>query len=105
MSVFGVKADLRRTVRKSPLIAKKRHSGLAINQRKCGISRVIVPSFRIHWHLGDLQAFDQSAGLHISENGFKARLLEKRLLDTDHKEGGGTGNVEQIFKRFGTEMS
>ena len=67
------------------LVARFGHSRLAINQRKCGIGRVIVPGFRIHWHLSDLQVFDQSAGLHISENRFKARLLEIRFLDTDHK--------------------
>jgi hypothetical protein len=85
-------------------LARKRHSRLTINQRKSGVSRVIVPSFCIHWHLSDFQIFDQSARLHISENGFKPGLSVKRFLDTDHKESMGAGDVEQTLKRFGTKM-
>lgn len=81
-----------------------RYLRFAINQCKCGFSRVVVFSFRVHWHLSDFQILNQSACLHISQGGFKLRLFEIRFLDTDHKETMGADDTEQTLKWFGAKM-
>jgi hypothetical protein len=92
--------EFRLQMQRGLLISRMKHSRLTINQCKCGVSRVVMPSFRIHRHFCDLQIFNQATCFYISKNRLKSGLLVKCFFYTDYKESISAGYIEQSLKWF-----